>query len=240
MTQELIVTTTELASTTQIYLQKATDLKGQAERAVIDSTEKARRGSDFLKIVKSTTKNVDDERKALVEPYGKRTKVINAEFKKVTVILSQASEVASRKVLDFQIKEQERKEEERKQIEAQAQDDALTAAQEAEKAGNPAVADQILELAVDAEAAPAKPPAARGDLTGATTSVRKVWTARVDSIEHMCHAIAEGQLPTELIKEISQLELNKLARAWHEKNPGSVEIGQYGITAFEKASLQTR
>jgi len=240
MTQELIVTTTELASTTQIYLQKANDLKGQAERAVIDSTEKARRGSDFLKIVKSTTKNVDDERKALVEPYGKRTKVINAEFKKVTAVLSAAGEIASRKVLDFQIAEQERKEAERQATEKQAQDDALTAAQEAEKAGNPAVADQILELAVDSEAEPVKPSAARGDLTGATTSVRKVWTARVDDIRHMCAAIGKGQLPTELIKEISQLELNKLARTRHEDNPGSVEIAQYGITAFEKASLQTR
>lgn len=240
MTQELIVTTTELASTTQIYLQKANDLKGQAERAVIDSTEKARRGSDFLKIVKSTTKNVDDERKALVEPYGKRTKVINTEFKKVTVVLSQAGEIASRKVLDFQIKEQERKEAERQATEKQAQDDALKAAEQAEKAGNPAVADQILELAVESEAAPAKPPAARGDLTGATTSVRKVWTARVDNLQDMCRAIGKGELPLDLIKDISQLELNTLARAWHEANPGSVEIAQHGIVAFEKASLQTR
>lgn len=240
MTQELIVTTTELATTTQNYLLKATDLKGQAERAVIDSSEKADRGADFLKIVKSTTKKLDEERKALVDPYNKRTKVINTEFKKVAVILGEAGEVASKKVLDFQIREQERKEAERKAIEDKAQEDALTAAQEAEKAGNPAVADQILELAVDSEAEPAKPPAARGDLTGATTSVRKVWTARVDNLQDMCRAIGKGELPLDLIKDISQLELNTLARAWHEANPGPVEICQYGITAFEKASLQTR
>jgi len=240
MTQELIVTTTELATTTQIYLQKATDLRQQAERAVIDSTDKASRGADFLKIVKSTTKSVDEERRALVDPYNKRTKVINTEFKKVTVVLSEAGEIASRKVLDFQVAEQERKEVERKQIEAQAQEDALKAAEEAEKAGNPAVADQILELAVDSEAAPAKAQAARGGLTGATTSVRKVWTARIDNLQDMCKAIGDGKLPTDLIKETSQLELNTLARAWHEANPGSVEIAQHGIVAFEKASLQTR
>lgn len=240
MTQELIVSTASLATITAGYLEKANDLKAQAERAVIDDAGKADRGSDFLKIVKSTTKKLDEERKALVEPYGKRTKVINAEFKKVAVVLSEAGEIAAKKVLDFQIAEQERKEAERQAIEKQAQEDALRAAEEAEAAGNPAVADQILELAVDSEAPPERPSAARGDLTGATTSVRKVWTAEVLDLRKMCNGIALGSLPTELLKEISQYELNKLARAWHEQYPDLEEVEQYGIRVYEKASLQTR
>lgn len=239
--QELIVTTADLATTIQGYVSNAEDLLGQAERAEITTAELAGNGADFLKICKGTAKRLDDWRKGLVEPYNKRIKVVNAESKKVREVLEKATKIVNDKVLDFQLAEQKRQEEERQLIESQAQEAALEAAEEAEEKGDVAVADQILELAGDAVTEPVKPPTARGGLTGASTSVRKTWTGRVGNLKHLCRAVANGDLPESVIKEISQSELNRLAREYGANAKDDVEeIAQYGVVYFQKAGLSTR
>jgi hypothetical protein len=241
MATELIVSTVSLATTIQGYLKQAEDLVGQAERAEITTVEQAGRGADFLKIVKGTIKRAEDERKGLLDPYTKRTRMINAEYKKVRDQLDKAVKIAGDKVLDFQLAEEKRQREEAKRIEDEAAERALEAAEQAEESGDAAVADQILELASDSVEEPPRVNPARGDLTGATTSVTKTWTGRVDNIRHVCRAIADGHLPESIIKEFSQTEINKLAREYGERaDANAAEVAQYGIVFFEKAGLATR
>ena len=238
---ELIVSTADLVGQLHPFQEKANDLLAQADRAVIDSPEKADRGADFLKITKSAKRQLDDERKRLVEPYNRRIRTINGEFKKVTNQLDRAVDVANKKVLDFQLEQERKEREERERIEREAQERALEAAEEAEAEGKPEVADQILNLATDGEGPPEHRPKARGDLTGATTSIRKTWTGEIFNVRHVCRAIADGHLPESLIKEWSQRQLNELARAYGETAPADVEeMAQYGINYKLTAGLTTR
>jgi len=239
MAQELIVSTADLAATIQGYVEKAEDLLGQAERAEITNAELAGNGADFLKITKGTAKRLDEWRKGLVDPYNQRIKLVNAQVKTVRTVLEKATKIVNGKVLDYQLAAQKAQEEERQRLEAEAAEAALEAAVEAEESGDPAVADQILELAGDAVTEPARAPTARGELTGASTSVRKTWTGRVDNLKHVCKAIADGHLPESLIKEISQSELNRLAREYGAQSDAE-EIAQYGVVYFQKAGLSTR
>ena len=241
MGTDLIVSNVDLATTVASYVDQAKDLVSQADRAEITTVEESGRGADFLKIVKGLTKRADEYRKGLVEPYNHRIKVINTEIKKVTEPLKEATKIVNGKVLAFALAEQKRQEAERKRIEDEAAQAALDAAEEAEKSGHADVADQILELTTDSEAPPPPAPTARGGLTGAASSVRMTWVGEVRNIEHMCHAIAEGHLPHSLIKEVSQTELNRLAREHGAKaSKDDTEIAQHGIVYFQKAGLSTR
>ena len=144
-------------------------------------------------------------------------------------------------MLDFAVAEQKRQAVERKRIEDEAAQAALDAAEEADQSGHPDVADQILELAVDSEAPAPPPPTARGELTGAASSVRYTWVGEVRNLKHLCAAVAEGYLPEAVIKEISQTELNRLARELGAKaSDDAEEIAQHGIVYFQKAGLSTR
>ena len=241
MATDLIVSNADLATTVAGYVEQAKDLVEQAERAEITTVEESGRGADFLKIVKGVIKRADDYRKGLVEPYNRRIKVINTEIKKISGPLGQATEIVNKKVLDFALAEQKREAAERKRIEDESAQAALDAAEEAEKSGHADVADQIIELAADSEAPPPPAPTARGGLTGASSSVRMTWVGEVKNIKHLCAAVAVGNLPESVIKEISQTELNRLARE-HGANAkeGDTEIAQYGVVYFQKAGLTTR
>jgi hypothetical protein len=241
MGTDLIVSNADLATTVASYVEQAKDLKVQAERAEITTVDESGRGADFLKIVKGLTKRADEYRKGLIDPYNRRIKVINTEIKKISEPLTEATKIVNKKVLDFAVAEQKRQEAERKRIEDEAAQAALDAAEEADQSGHPEVADQILELAVDSEAPPPSAPTARGELTGAASSVRYTWVGEVRNLKHLCQAVADGNLPETLVKEISQTELNRLAREHGARaSDDATEIAQHGIVYFQKAGLSTR
>ena len=241
MTTDLIVSNADLATTVASYADKAQDLEGQAKRANITTVVESGRGADFLKIVKGLTKTAEEYRKGLIDPYNRRIKVINTEMKKISEPLKRATTIVNDKVLDFQLAEQKRQAIERKRIDDEAAQAALDAAEEAEKSGSPDVADQILELAADSEAETVHAPVARGDLTGATSSVSMRWVGEVRNLKHLCQAVADGNLPESVIKEISQTELNRLAREHGAKaSKDATEIAQHGVVYFQKAGLTTR
>ena len=241
MGTDLIVSNADLATTVASYVGEAQNLQEQATRAEITTVEESGRGADFLKIVKGLTKRADEYRKGLIDPYNRRIKVINTELKKVTEPLKKATEIVNGKVLAFALEEQKRQAAEQKRIDDEAAQAALDAAEEAERSGHADVADQIIELASDSEAAPPPPPTARGGLTGATTSVRMTWVGEVRNLKHLCKAVADGHLPESLIREISQTDLNRLAREHGARaSDDATEIAQHGIVYFQKAGLTTR
>lgn len=239
MSQELIVSTAELAVTLTDLTTKANDLLAQADKAEIETKKNYETGTDYRKVVSGIRKRLEDKRKELVDPYGGRVRVINSEFKKVRDILDNADGIVKTKMLVWYSAEQQliRKENERKRKEAE--DSALASAEEAEKSGDAATSEAILNMATETPEPENKPAIGRGELTGAASVATTVWTAVVHNIEHACHAIGEGDLPVDLVT-FSQSKLNALAREWHEKNPDAEEIAQHGITVKGETRLSVR
>jgi len=99
MSQELIVSTADLAVTITDLTTKANDLLAQADKAEIETQKNYETGTDYRKVVSGIRKRLEDKRKELVDPYGGRVRVINAEFKKVRDILDKADESVKTKML---------------------------------------------------------------------------------------------------------------------------------------------
>ncbi len=239
MAQELIVSTATLAVTVTQGLEKANDLLLQADRAEIEERKDYENGTDFRKVVSGIRKRLEDQRKELVDPYGKRVRSINAEFKKVRDVLDKADDQVKVKMTVWHNVEEKRQRELQEQQRKEAEETALAAAEEAEEAGDAATSEAILNMAAETPEADAKPAVGRGSLTGAASVATKVWTAEVHNIEHACHAIGEGDLPVDLVT-FSQSKLNALAREWHEKRPDAEEIAQHGITVKSETRLSVR
>lgn len=239
MSQELIVSTASLAVTVTQGLEKANDLLEQAGRAEIAERKDYENGTDFRKVVSGIRKRLEDQRKELVDPYGKRVRSINAEFKKVRDVLDQADDQVKGKMTIWHNVEEKRQREIQEQQRKEAEETALAAAEEAEEAGDAATSEAILNMAAETPEPEAKPAVGRGSLTGASSVATKVWTATVHNIEHACHAIGEGDLPVDLVN-FSQSKLNALAREWHEKRPDAEEIAQHGITVKGETRLSVR
>ena len=135
MAQELIVSTATLAVTVTQGLEKANDLLEQAGRAEIEERKDYENGTDFRKVVSGIRKRLEDQRKELVDPYGKRVRLINAEFKKVRDVLDMADNQVKGKMTIWHNGEENRQRELQEQQRREAEETALPAAAEAEAAG---------------------------------------------------------------------------------------------------------
>ncbi len=239
MAQELIVSTASLAVTVTQGLEKANDLLEQAGRAEIEERKDYENGTDFRKVVSGIRKRLEDQRKGLVDPYGKRVRSINAEFKKVRDVLDQADDKVKGKMTIWHNAEERMQRVIQEKQRQEAEETALAAAEEAEEAGDAATSEAILNMASEVPEPEAKPAIGRGSLTGAASVATKVWTAKVHNTRLFCNAIGNGVLPEDLIT-FSQSKLNALAREWHEENPGNEEIVKHGITVKGETRLSVR
>ena len=239
MAQELIVSTATLAVTVTQGLEKANDLLEQAGRAEIEERKDYENGTDFRKVVSGIRKRLEDQRKELVDPYGKRVRSINAEFKKVRDVLDQADDQVKGKMTIWHNAEERMQRVIQEKQRQEAEETALAAAEEAEDAGDAATSEELLTMASEVPVPEPKPTIGRGSLTGAASVATKVWTAEVTNIQYACHAIAEGDLPVDLVT-FSQSKLNALARDWHEKHPNADIVDKYGIEVKGETRLSVR
>lgn len=239
MAHELIVSTADLAVTITDLTTKANDLLAQADKAEIETQKNYETGTDYRKVVSGIRKRLEDKRKQLVDPYGGRVRVINAEFKKVRDILDQADGIVKNKMLTWHNAEEKRIAEENERKRREAEESALAAAEEAEDSGDAATSEAILNMAAETPEPEDKPAIGRGELTGAASVATKVWTAEVTDIKKACLAIAEGRLATDLV-EFPKSRLNALARDWHEQNPDNDEFTLCGITVKGETRLSVR
>lgn len=232
MAKELILSTAELATTVQEYVGRAEELRDQGKRAEIIDQKTFDTGTDYRKIVTGMLKKLDAERKKIVGPYNTRIKAINAEFKKLTEILSEADDTVRTKMTKWYNEEEKRRKEEAEAIQRQAEEDALQAAEQAEKEGDHSKADAIVNLASDTEAPDVKIQG-RGDFTGATSSAPKYWVGEVVDKKAFFTALANGDLPDEIV-EIKQSKLNEIARI------GASEGVAHGIKFTHETRLSVR
>lgn len=159
----------------------AQELCVNAEEVVIFSRADLSHATDLAKSIKQRHKEIEDERKRMVQPFNDGVKAINARFKAMTSPLEDAENDLKRKMLAFQKEEEARAREEADRIaKAQAEAEAKRLAEEAEQ--ETTLDRPALPAAMPAIAAPAHRPTTYGQ-TGAVSTVKKVWAFELVDIQ---------------------------------------------------------
>lgn len=239
MAQELIVPTATIAVVVTQALAKLKDLRSQAERAEIDSSDAYDKGTDFIKILTGIEKRHEDKRKEWVEAPGRRIRKINKDMKPISDEVDSITQIIKAKMLGWYSAEQQRIKIENERKRKEAEDAAIEAAEQVEEEGDHATAEAIMNMASEVPEESNKPAIGRGELTGSSSVASVVWKGRVDNVRHVCKAIADGLLPEDLVT-FSQSKLNAMARDQHDQRPDAEEIAQYGILYYGETGLSVR
>jgi hypothetical protein len=234
MAEPKILTPAVLTTHALPFTTNANNLMEQAERAEIVATEDFDRAVDHIKICQAQHTSAEEARKNLTAPLNNHVKWINAQFKPITDRLTAAKDAMKAKAATWKVAEDKRIQEEEERLRKEAEDQALKDAQEAADAGDDAKAEAIMTSAADTPEAKGTAPTGRGTFTGASGGIRKTWSGEVVDVKLVCAAICDGVLPEEIIKQFSQLELNKYAKAI------KVESTTNGIKITERKDMAVR
>lgn len=201
----------ELSTQVTPFASNANDLVDQAERAEIVDKEKFDTSVDFIKVCNSQLSRLEEMRKAIVGPLNDHVRWINAQFKPLRERIEQAKGVMESKALMWQKAERDRIEAEAEAEHKRQEEEALAAAQDAQERGDEKAADAILDVAATTPEPDKKPATGRGSLTGATGSISGRWIGRVVDVRAVCRAIADGEVPEDVIKGWYTSKLNRMA-----------------------------
>ena len=211
----------------------ANALVEQAQRAEIANVESFDKGIDAVKICNTVLRRIEDRRKAVVDPVNQRVKWFNAEVGKIVETVELAKKTFTTKTLTFKQAEDARREAEAAAQRKLAEDQAIADAEAATKAGDADRAEKLLDLAVSTPQTDSQL-RGRGQYTGASGSSKYTWKGQLVDLKAICAAVASGELPTSIIKEISKSGMNKIA------NDRKIEGVFHGIKCFEQEDLNVR
>lgn len=241
--QPKIQTPATLLTQSQPYIENANNLASQADRAEVTTTEEFSNATDFVKVCQGQLKSLEDARKNLVQPLNDHVKWINDQFRPIRETIDKAKKVVSDKAAIWKRAEDKRVREEAAEQQRLADEQALKDAEAAAEAGDEERADAILEVASETPAPVTTAPLARGAITGATGGTKTTWKGEVqfDDIREVCKAIADGSLPTNMIKDWNKTVMNGVAKnvgaTWpEEKN----EDKHHGLTVKRDVGLSVR
>lgn len=223
----------ELVPQLQPFKDAANNLETQAARAVIDSEAAYQKGTDFLTVCQEQWQQLEDLRKATKGPIDDYGKFIQSIFIPIQARVLAAKSSVNGRMLTFY-----RAEEKKRQDAAEAQrraneEAAQRLAEDAQKRGDHATADAILDVATTAPVPVAAPRIGGTNTYGKATNVVKRWTASVEKPMEVLQAILDGKLPISLI-DWKQVELNKVASQL------KVEKTVHGLKVFQSETLQQR
>ena len=165
-------------------VSRVSELKGAAERAVINEETYAR-GLDLLGTIKALSKKIEETRKSMTDPLNALTKTINGRFKTISEPLEKAEKTIGDKMTAYAREKAERERKERERLAAEQEAAALEVAAAQEAAGDKEAADKTLVTAekattkIVADAGKAK---VRGEFTDKTGGLRTTWKYRVVDI----------------------------------------------------------
>jgi len=243
MAQAKIQTPASLLTQSQPYIENANNLKDQAERSEIDTAEAFANATDFVKICQGQVNSLEDARKAITGPLNDHVKWINDQFRPIRETIEKAKKVVSDKAATWKRAEDKRVREEAEKAQREADEQALKDAEAAAEAGDEERADAILEVASETPAPVVTAPPARGTLTGATGGTRTNWKGEVqyDDIQAVCQAIADGKLPTNIIKDWNKTVMNGVAKQVGATWPEDQDEGKHhGLTVKRDVGLSVR
>jgi predicted secreted protein len=190
--------------------------------------------TDMVKIIKTRSKEIEEERTKLVKPFNEGVKAINARFKAMTAPLEEAEASIKAKMLTFQKEEERRAMEEAKRLEK-----VRLEAEEKARKESAELADKLMAENGDSgdirnmplPAAPAVAivaslhrPTTYGQ-TGAVSTVKKVWTFEVTDIKALAAARPDLVLSNDV-------EINREIRG----KGGDIA----GLRIYEKEIMQVR
>ena len=182
--------------------------KTEAEKLVV-STETLGVATDLLGLIKSTLRDLDEQRKFIVGPLNTHVKNINARVKEISDPIEAVDQIVRRKVTDFHAAERIRVEKERAR---QEQEELDRLAAEAERIDSETPSDQPVETIVAPVPMPAvvsgPPRTVRANY--ATSSMKDVWKWEVAN---------EADIPREYLV-IDEVKVNAVVRAGIRNIPG--------------------
>jgi hypothetical protein len=243
MQQPKIQTPATLLTQSQPLIDNANNLTAQAEKAVVSNAKEFATATDFVRICQGQLAQAEDARDSLVRPLNQHVKWINDQFRPITNALEAAKKKVSMKAATWKSAEDARVRKEEAEQRRLAEEQAIRDAEAAQEAGDEARAEAILSVAADTPIGPVKAQAARGTLTGAIGSTRTNWKGEVelDDITSVCKAIAEGKLPSNMIKDWNKTVMNALAKQVGEKWPEDQNEGKHhGMTVKRDVGLSVR
>lgn len=127
--------------------ERANNLIGQEEAAVINTHEDNNKAADLTKLLLTNKKKLEEDRTSITGPLNDVIKNVNARYKPVTDAIDKAVKSIKAKMGDFARKEQERIREERRKQEQEIADKAMEKAEELAEAGKTDEAEKVLDTA---------------------------------------------------------------------------------------------
>lgn len=211
----------------------AVTAKSLAELVEIDDQTTYEIADLRLAEVKSKWKQIEAQRKAMVDPINKAKDAVQAFFNPVLADLAGAESVIKGKMLTYT------REQERKQREQQAENDRLAReererlereAAKAEKKGNVERAEVLHATAAIIQA----PVATSTVLQPKGSSIRTVWKGRITDRVELLKALIESPSFIDTVLEFKEGGINRLAQTLN----GNVPLK--GIQCYEDNSISKR
>jgi hypothetical protein len=183
-----------------------------AKQIKITDDDSLRVAAAYLTENKAEQKRLDAQRVELVDPLNKVVKSLNAMYKPVLEVLTQAEGIVKRTIGTYQQAEQQRIAKEQVEAEERARKERARLQARADAAAEKGQAEKAEVLNLQAASTVAViPQSAPTRVAGMST--RKVWVAEVTDIKEVCRLIASGELPPTLV-EFKTIELNRIANTW--------------------------
>lgn len=169
---------------------RAIALRDDVAALVVNSEATKAQATEALGRIQGFQRDAEAERVRLVRPLNDHVKHVNDVFRRVLAPINEGDRTLRGKVLDYNRRQQQiaadkAAEAERLRLESEAR---LREAEKAEQQGSGAVAGELLERAVQSEQgakaaqAEAVLPSRTVRTEAGTSSVKKVWTFRLDNL----------------------------------------------------------
>lgn len=169
----------DISSRVESEVTKAKNFLKEAGNMIVSDLTSAEAATAKAKDVKELSRNAENMRTTLKEPFLKAGKLIDSEFKRVTEPCAEAEKQLKSKILVFQQEENRKAREREAELRRQAEEEALKEAEALAAQGDTREAERVIERAMD------RPPVmseARGPIRssgGAAAGIRKTWTFEV-------------------------------------------------------------
>lgn len=225
----------ELARQMAPFVQNATDLDAQADRAVIDTDEAYVKGTEFMSTVTQQWNAIENLRKEAKRPVDDFAKYVQGQCTPAQSLLMLAKSKIETLMLNYRKKVAAAEAARAEAVRKKQEEEALALAQQEEDKGNTAVAAAIVDAATTMPVQRAAAPigGAKTNSMGRSTNVATQWVGSVAAPMTVLKAIIDGVYPISMI-EFKVGELNKAAKT------AGVEGTFHGLKVEKSESLRQR
>ncbi len=193
-----------IASPSQsFFFDRANQLHQQSFLIKVNDEQSESHAIDIGKTITDTIKELDADRRSLVDPLNKVVKDINARYKPYTDALKRGQDELRRRLLERKQEMQRIAQREAEARQAEMEAKALELAAERETSGDIIAAEAQIDRTARITVKPAAAPAVTGVITNAKASIQKKWKPRIIDLS----ALAKAYPDTVQVKESAIMAL---------------------------------